>query len=91
MGFVGVRVDHSYDVCEAFDETAEGKVLLPWDGTNDQEVCEGAYTSRSDDDEDALILTLDPKGQNGRVVSVSDWASDQRSVSCLHLFTSRPR
>lgn len=28
MGFVGARVDHSYDVCGTFDATAEGKVLL---------------------------------------------------------------
>ena len=37
MGFVVARVDHSYDVCETFDVAAEGKVLLLWDGTNDQE------------------------------------------------------
>ena len=37
MGFVGARVDHSYDVCGTLDVTAEGKVLLLWDGTNDQE------------------------------------------------------
>jgi len=28
MGFVGGRVDHSYDVCGTFDATAEVKVLL---------------------------------------------------------------
>ena len=33
MGFVGARVDHSYD-----GVTAEGKVLLLWDGRNDQGV-----------------------------------------------------
>lgn len=71
--------------------TAEGKVLLLWDGTNDQEVCGGAYASLSDDDEDALIMTWDPQGQNGRVATVSDWTSDQRYFSCLRLFTSRRR
>lgn len=37
MGFVGARVDHSYDVCETFDAAVEGKVLLLCDGANDQE------------------------------------------------------
>lgn len=36
MGFVGARVDHSYDAC-ALDVMPEGKLLLLWDGTNDQE------------------------------------------------------
>lgn len=37
MGFVGERVDHSYDVCGTFDAMAEGRVLLLWGETNDQE------------------------------------------------------
>ena len=89
-GFVGVRVDHSYDVCEAFDETAEGKVLLLWDGTNDQDVCGGAYASLSDDDEDALIVSLGSQGQNGGIVTVSDWTSDQLSQLFTLVYLQAP-
>ena len=87
IGFVGARVDHSYDVGEAFDVTAEGKALSPWGGTNDQEAFEGAYVSRSDDD-GALIMAPDPNGQMcGRL----RLASDQRKVGCLCLFASPRR
>ena len=58
-GFVGTRVDHSYDVCETLDVTADDETLLLWDGTNDQGALEGAYVSRREDDEDALIAILD--------------------------------
>lgn len=43
--------------------------------------------SRSDGDEDALIVSLDPKEQAEECVSVSDLALAKRlQVSCLHLF-----
>lgn len=28
MGFVGGRIDHSYDICRTFDGTAEGAISL---------------------------------------------------------------
>jgi hypothetical protein len=40
----------------------EDEVLLVWGGTNDHEAWEGAYVSRSED-EDALIVVLGPKGR----------------------------
>lgn len=91
IGFVGARVDHSYDVCETLDVTADGKVLLLWDGTNDQGTWEGVYISRREDDEDALIVLLDPEGRAEWSVGVSGSTSDERQGSCLHLFASFKR